>query len=99
MKANSIADRTPGKISGNVTLRKVVAGNELHYQKLSVAFGEVVADPRQRGMVQAREQLGKVGEDMAEWFQLPSRAEFDELARSVTELRRDLRRAKRQHEG
>lgn len=49
--------------------------------------------------LQAREQFGKVGDDMAEWFQLPSRAEFDELARSLTELRRDLRRAKRQHEG
>ena len=48
--------------------------------------------------LQAREQLARVGEDMAEWFQLPSRAEFDDLARSVTELRRELRRAARQQE-
>lgn len=45
--------------------------------------------------LQVREQLRKLGEDLAEWFQLPSRNEVDDLARSVTELRRELRRERR----
>ncbi|MGL6111783.1 MAG: poly(R)-hydroxyalkanoic acid synthase subunit PhaE [Rubrivivax sp.] len=45
--------------------------------------------------LQVREQLRKLGEDMAEWFQLPSRNEVDDLARAVTELRRELRRERR----
>ena len=45
--------------------------------------------------LQVREQLLKLGEDLAEWFQLPSRNEVDDLARAVTELRRDLRRERR----
>lgn len=45
--------------------------------------------------LQVREQLRKLGEDLAEWFQLPSRDEVDDLARSVTELRRELRRERR----
>jgi polyhydroxyalkanoate synthase subunit PhaE len=45
--------------------------------------------------LQVREQLGKLGEDLAEWLQLPSRIEGDDLARAVTELRRELRRERR----
>lgn len=45
--------------------------------------------------LQVREQLRRLGEDLAEWFQLPSRNEVDDLARAVTELRRDLRRERR----
>lgn len=45
--------------------------------------------------LQVREQLRKLGEDLAEWFQLPSRGEVDDLARAVTELRRELRRERR----
>lgn len=45
--------------------------------------------------LQVREQLRKLGEDLAEWFQLPSRNEVDDLARAVTELRRELRRERR----
>lgn len=45
--------------------------------------------------LQVREQLRKLGEDLAEWFQLPSRGEVDDLARTVTELRRELRRERR----
>jgi hypothetical protein len=45
--------------------------------------------------LQVREQLRKLGEDLAEWFQLPSRNEVDDVARAVTQLRRELRRERR----
>ena len=45
--------------------------------------------------LQVREQLRKLGEDLAEWFQLPSRNEVDDLARALTNLRRELRRERR----
>ena len=37
-------------------LRKVVAGNVLHNQKLPLALGEVIADSRQRRVMHASEQ-------------------------------------------
>src|ERR1051325_5588666 len=37
-------------------LRQVVAGDELHDEKLSVAFGKMVADARQCGMMQTSEE-------------------------------------------
>ena len=37
-------------------LRQIVAGDELHHEKLAVAFGKMVADARQCGMMQASQQ-------------------------------------------
>src|SRR5690242_271714 len=37
-------------------LRQVVAGDVLHHEKLPVGFGKMVADARQRGMMQTCEQ-------------------------------------------
>lgn len=42
-----------------------------------------------------RESLAALADEASEWFQLPSRTDFDDLARSVTELRRELRALKR----
>jgi hypothetical protein len=42
-----------------------------------------------------RESLAALADEACEWFQLPSRTDFDDLARSVTELRRELRALKR----
>ena len=35
---------------------KIFAGDELHHQKLTLTFSEVIANTRQRGMVHARKQ-------------------------------------------
>src|ERR1044071_7336767 len=37
-------------------LRQIVAGDELHHEKLSIAFRKMVADTRQRRMMQTSEQ-------------------------------------------
>jgi polyhydroxyalkanoate synthase subunit PhaE len=42
-----------------------------------------------------RESLAALADEACDWFQLPSRTDFDDLARSVTELRRELRALKR----
>jgi hypothetical protein len=42
-----------------------------------------------------RESLAALADEACEWLQLPSRTDFDDLARSVTELRRELRALKR----
>jgi hypothetical protein len=42
-----------------------------------------------------RESLGALADEACEWFQLPSRTDFDDLARSVTELKREVRAMKR----
>jgi hypothetical protein len=39
-------------------LGQVRSGNELHHQKSSAGFAEVVADARQAGMMQLRQQTG-----------------------------------------
>ena len=53
----------------------------------------------QRHMVEAglefRESLALLADEASEWFQLPSRKDFDDLARSVTELKRELRALRR----
>ena len=38
-----------------------------------------------------RESLAALADEACEWFQLPSRSDFDDLARSVTELKREVR--------
>lgn len=45
-----------------------------------------------------REQLRKLGDEVAEWFQLPGRDEVDDLAKSVADLRRQVRRMTRGHQ-
>lgn len=42
--------------------------------------------------MEMREQLRKIGDEVAQWFQLPCREEVDDLARSVADMRRQLRR-------
>lgn len=42
-----------------------------------------------------RESLALLADEASEWFALPSRKDFDDLARSVTELKRELRALKR----
>lgn len=42
--------------------------------------------------MEMREQLRKMGDEVAEWLQLPGREEVDDLARSVADMRRQLRR-------
>src|SRR5215216_773487 len=37
-------------------LRQIIAGDELHHEKLAIAFGKMVADARQCGMMQASEE-------------------------------------------
>src|SRR6185369_2112797 len=37
-------------------LRQIIAGDELHHEKLSVGFGKMVADSRQRGVMQTSEE-------------------------------------------
>ena len=53
----------------------------------------------QRRMVETglefRESLAALADEACEWLQLPSRTDFDDLARTVTELRRELRALKR----
>jgi hypothetical protein len=53
----------------------------------------------QRRMVEAgldfREALALLADEASEWLQLPSRNDFDDLARSVTELKRELRMLRR----
>lgn len=44
---------------------------------------------------EVRAQLDKLGDEMAEWFQAPGRNEVDELAKSVAEMRKQLRRLTR----
>src|SRR6185369_15966508 len=39
-------------------LRQIVTGDELHHEKLAVAFGKMVADARQRRMMQTRQKSG-----------------------------------------
>ena len=39
-------------------LRQIRSGNELHHQKSSTGFGEVVADARQARMMQLGQQTG-----------------------------------------
>ena len=39
-----------------------------------------------------RQQLGKLGDEMTPWFQAPGRDEVDELAKSVADMRKQLRR-------
>ena len=39
-------------------LRQIIAGDELHHEKLSITFREMVADTRQCRMMQAREESG-----------------------------------------
>ena len=38
-----------------------------------------------------RESLAVLADEACQWFQLPSRSDFDDLARSVTELKREVR--------
>lgn len=42
-----------------------------------------------------REKMGEIAEDVCEWMQLPARSEVDDLALTVTELRRELRALQR----
>jgi hypothetical protein len=41
---------------------------------------------------EVRDQLKKLGDEMAPWFQLPGRDEVDDLAKSVADMRKQLRR-------
>ena len=79
------------------------AGTDAWLAELNAALLELMRDDEYLALqkrlldagLQVREQLRKLGEDLAEWFQLPSRGEVDDLARAVTELRRELRRERR----
>src|SRR6185295_14839654 len=39
-------------------LRQVITGDELHHQKRAAVLGEIIADPRQRRMIELRQQPG-----------------------------------------
>ena len=47
---------------------EILAGNVLHYQELSLSFGKVIADSRQRGMVHSRQQTRFALELLAQSF-------------------------------
>jgi HAMP domain-containing protein len=67
---------------------------------LNTALTDLMRTPdygkSQKQLVEAgtevREQLRKLGDEMAPWFQLPGRDEVDDLAKSVAEMRKQLRR-------
>ena len=40
---------------------------------------------------EVRDQLRKLGNEMTDWFELPARDEVDDLAKSVTDMRKQLR--------
>ena len=48
--------RRKGAAFARYHLGQIIARNKLHYEKLTVAFGKVVAHTRQGGMVHARQQ-------------------------------------------
>lgn len=66
---------------------------------LNAALVELMRKPEygkaQKQLVEAgtevREQLSKLGDEVAPWFQLPGRDEVDDLAKSVADMRKQLR--------
>jgi polyhydroxyalkanoate synthase subunit PhaE len=92
--ADSADAATSASIDGGFDLWLAVLNDEL----LGVMRDETYL-AAQRRMVEAgldfREALALLADEASEWLQLPSRNDFDDLARSVTELKRELRALKR----
>jgi Poly(R)-hydroxyalkanoic acid synthase subunit (PHA_synth_III_E) len=75
-------------------------GMDAWLAELNTALTDLMRTPdygkAQKQLVEAgtdvRDQLGKLGNEMAPWFQLPGRDEVDDLAKSVADMRKQLRR-------